>query len=160
MGSRKALKSRGTGTKITAAHIAGLRPRPNQSSPFGQWDLSTAFVAGFAFTILTLPELSSIFAIVSQKGAPHSAIDLVVLLGLVGLFGIFPVVFLQHLYLQSMRKAPTRFAQVASALLALGLMTFATQAMKPIVGYDQKLAENRSFQSRLLGDISRSPASR
>lgn len=156
-------KTKGSRTaKITAAHLAGLRPRPTPDSPLGKWDLSTAFVAGFALAILVLPEVTALFGFGAEVGAPHSALDLLVLLGFIALFGIFPVVVLQHLYLQTYCKNPTRFDRAASALLALALMFFATSAMKPLVGYDQKIAENaRELKSvgPLVGEVSRAPAS-
>ena len=160
MGDRGIEKTNPKGSgKITAAHLAGLRPLPAPESPLGKWDVSTAFVAGFAFAILAVPELSVIFGIGAQNGAPHPSTDLLVLLGVVSLFGIFPVVFLQHHFLQNVCKSPSRFTRVASALVALALMFFATNAMKPLVGYDQKLAEDRTFQARLVGEVNRSPAS-
>lgn len=154
-----------TNTKITAAHLAGLRPRPGTNSPIGNWDLSTAFVAGFALALLTLPELTRIFGFATRAGAPHAAGDLLVLLGFIAVFGIFPAVVLQHLFLQNFCTRPGRFARVASALVALALMFFATSAMKPLVGYEEKMAENSRdplvlpVPARLVGDADRSPAS-
>jgi hypothetical protein len=159
-------KTRETGTaKITAAHLAGLRPRPGPESPIGKWDLSTAFVAGFAFAILAFPELTSIFNFGAQKGAPHSATNLLFLLGLVGVFGIFPIVFLHHLYLQNFSKSPGRIIRAVAALVALAIMTFTTGAIKPLLGYDQKLADDSRYvrtlarSSAIVGEASRSPAS-
>ncbi len=159
-------KTRETGTtKITAAHLAGLRPRPGPESPIGKWDLSTAFVAGVAFAILALPELTSIVNFGAEKGAPHSAIDLLILLGLVGVFGIFPIVFLHHLFLQNICKSPGRVTRTVSAFIALALMTFTTGAIKPLLGYDQKLADDSRYVRTLarppglVGEASRSPAS-
>ena len=152
-------------SKITAAHLAGLRPRPGPESPIGKWDVSTAFVAGFAFAILALPELASILNLGAQKGAPHSAIDLIFLLALVGTFGIFPIVFLHHLYLQNFCKSPGRMIRTVSTLIALALMALTTGAMKPLLGYDQKLADDSRYVRTLprstttVGEASRSPAS-
>lgn len=151
--------------KITAAHLAGLRPLPAPASPLGPWDRSTAFVAGFAVAILAVPELSAVFGAGEAPGAPHSAADLLVLLAVIAFFGIFPLVFLQHLYLQNVCKRPTRLARFASAAIALTLMSFATDAMKPLVGYEQKLAEDTRYAAernpriRSFDGSGRSPAS-
>lgn len=145
--------------KITAAHLAGLRPRPPREPRSEKWDLSTAFVAGFALALFALPEMGAVFGFGMDKGAPHSASGLLVLLGVVAVFGVFPVVFLHHVFLQNFRHRPSRLVRFVSALLAIGLMHFATGAMKPLVGYEQKIAENRRFESRIVGEASRSPAS-
>jgi hypothetical protein len=165
MGERGSEKTnpRGCG-KLTAAHLAGIRPLPPPESPLGKWDVSTAFLAGFAFALLTIPELAVIAGAGNRAGAPHPSTDLLMVLAIIAVFGIFPVVFLQHHFLQNICQNPSRFTQVASVVVALAVMFFATTAMKPLVGYDQKLAENQSFQAHIaqapvVGGVSRSPAS-
>lgn len=155
--------------KITAAHLAGLRPRPPRepASPIGKWDRSTIFIAGFAFAMLFLPEVLPIFRLGARSGAPHSAVHLLVLLGLTSCFGIFPVVFAHHFYIQQACGRPTLVKRVLSAGIAFALMTCTTAVMKPLLGYEQKVAENaRAWRlehdprSRsLAGDAIRSPAS-
>jgi len=148
----------GSNPKITAAHLAGLRPRPSPVSPIGKWDLSTAFVAGFGLAALFVPELSSILG----------EYRLVFLLIFVAGFGVFPVVFIHHLFLQNVVTTPTRRLRFVSAVVALAAMYLATSEMKPIVGYDQKLVENARYANTVQRETeklhvpvaaSRSPAS-
>lgn len=156
-------KRESTSTKITAAHLAGLRPRPAPESPIGTWDSSTAFIAGVSLAFLGYPELSAL-NVAAKTGVPYSAGELLVLLGVIALFGVFPLVFLQHCFLQHFfpklaGKSPTRVVRLASAAIVLALMLFTTEAMKPLVGYDQKVAANRAARPRVIGDTNRMPAS-
>lgn len=163
-GKRESTTSKAVCTsKITAAHLAGLRPRPSPESPIGAWDSSTAFIAGVSLGLLAYPELS-VLAAAAKTGTPYSAGELLVLLAVIALFGVFPLVFLQHCFLQHFfpklaGRAPSRFVRIASAVAALAIMMVTTAAMKPLVGYDQKVAANRSVLPRLLGDVNRMPAS-
>jgi hypothetical protein len=169
IGDSDRLKKVGSAPKITAAHLAGLRPRPSPISPIGKWDTSTAFVAGFGLAALFVPEMASILGEDRlAPGSPFSAIDLAILLVFVAGFGVFPVVFLHHLFFQNIVTAPSRRLRFVSTLIALAAMYASTSEMKPIVGYDQKLEANARYANsirietqnhRVLGDISRSPAS-
>lgn len=163
MGRPDSAKRESTNTKITAAHLAGLRPRPAPESPIGAWDSSTAFIAGVSLAFLGYPELAAL-NVAAKTGAPYSAPELLVLLGVIALFGVFPLVFLQHCFLQHFfpklaGRAPTRAVRLASAAVALAIMLFTTEAMKPLVGYDQKVAANRAARPRVIGDTNRMPAS-
>lgn len=150
MGSGKSEKTRETtSTKITAAHLAGLRPRPAPDSPIGKWDASTTFLAGFALALFALPELGALLSFASGTGVPHPPLGLLLLLGVVALFGVFPAVFVQHFYIQNICTHPNRTHRIVSTLAALALMFFATAAMKPLVGYDQKLAEDHVYAERM-----------
>ncbi|MBS1960939.1 MAG: hypothetical protein JST04_01895 [Bdellovibrionales bacterium] len=148
--------------KVTAAHLAGLRPRPAPESPIGAWDSSTAFIAGVSLAFLGYPELSAL-NVAAKTGMPYSAFELLVLLGVIALFGVFPLVFLQHCFLQHLfpklsGRSPTRAVRLASAGVALAVMLFSTEAMKPMVGYDQKVAANRAAHPRIAGESNRMPA--
>lgn len=147
--------------KITAAQLAGIRPPPipelGASAPLGRWDRSTAFLAGFALVALAFPDLEAILTF-GAVGAPHPAGDLLILLGVIALFGVFPVVVFQHIYLQGAGTRRLAWKRAASAVIALGIMFFATGVMKSVVGYDEKIEKDRHYaESSPRQD--RSPAS-
>jgi hypothetical protein len=154
--------------RLTASHLAGLRPRPSPGSqaqaeshsPLGIWDTSTAVVSVLALLLIFGPELPSIFGPGALVGAPHPASDLLVLLTVLAVFGVFPIAFLQHLYLQNGCKRPTALNRTISCALALAAMFYATNAMKPLVGYNEKQREDRAYAERAVPvENGRSPAS-
>lgn len=140
--------------KITAAHLAGLLPRPVQK-PLGlfgaarafftakRWNASNGLVVSLTFAFFVIPELAEIIAFESEGELPHSPANLVLRLAGVVALGAVPIWIFQ--YWISRRFLNAGWSRLASAGLAIAALFVTSSYVGTMMGYDQKYGENRIY---------------
>ncbi len=140
--------------KITAAHLAGLLPRP-VTPPLGflgatrafftakRWNASNGLVVSLTLAFFVVPEIAEIIAFESEGELPHSPANLVLrLFGVVAL-GAAPIWVFQ--YWISRRFLNAGWSRLASAGLAVAALFVTSSYVGTMMGYDQKYGENRIY---------------